>query len=112
MRNLKEVFELYNCKKAPQHSENFVSVSTQIDLKAKIKLQIISTLFDEMQASMLDKLVEASINEVFDQIELAEELAEDFQCTMVQAGIHQSTCEKSQKKERSCKIKHSLFKDE
>ncbi|MCI5207657.1 MAG: hypothetical protein D3910_02425 [Candidatus Electrothrix sp. ATG2] len=112
MRNLKAIFEMHNCEKAAQHSEKFFFVSTQIDLKAKIKLQIISTLFDERQASMPNKLVEASINEVFDQVELTEELAEDFQCTMVQAGIHQSTCEKSQKKEMGCKLKHSLFHDE
>ncbi|MCI5223112.1 MAG: hypothetical protein D3924_10660 [Candidatus Electrothrix sp. AR4] len=70
------------------HEKKIVSISARIDLKAKIKLQVISSLFGKRQTPLLGEIIETSINEIFDQVELTEDLQEKFQIKMEEAGFH------------------------
>jgi predicted DNA-binding protein len=89
MKNLREIVELYTNqnKNSPYHNKNIVSVSARINLEAKIKLQAISNLFGKRPTPLLAELIEASINEIFDQVELTDELRKEFESKMREAGL-------------------------
>ncbi|XOF33293.1 MAG: hypothetical protein ACL93V_15010 [Candidatus Electrothrix sp. YB6] len=86
MKNLHEVVETYTDKdRNPCYlGREIVSVSARIDLEAKIKLRILASLFGKKQTPLLAELIETSINEVFDQVELTEELREEFKGMMAE----------------------------
>ncbi|MCI5141653.1 MAG: hypothetical protein D3909_07980 [Candidatus Electrothrix sp. ATG1] len=89
MKSLRDIVELYTDqeKNSPYHNKNIVSVSARIDMEAKIKLQAISNLFGKKPTPLLAELIETSINEVFDQVELTEELREEYESKMREAGV-------------------------
>jgi len=88
MKNLHEVIETYTDKdKNPAYlGGEIVSVSARITLQAKIKLQFLSTLFGKKQTPLLAELIETSINEVFDQIDMPEQLQKEFEDKMKEIG--------------------------
>ena len=89
MKSLRDIVELYTDqeKNSPYHNKNIVSVSARIDMEAKIKLQAISNLFGKKPTPLLAELIETSINEVFDQVELTEELREEYESKIREAGV-------------------------
>ena len=89
MKSLRDIVELYTDqeKNSPYHNKNIVSVSARIDMEAKIKLHAISNLFGKKPTPLLAELIETSINEVFDQVELTEELREEYESKIREAGV-------------------------
>lgn len=81
MKNLHEVISTYTDKeKNPDYlGKEIVSVSARIDLRAKLKLQFLSALFGKKQTPLLAELIETSINEVFEQVDLPEELQKEYE---------------------------------
>jgi predicted DNA-binding protein len=80
MKNLHEVVDTYTDKdKNPSYlGREVVSVSARIDIEAKIKLKFLSALFGKKQTPLLAELIETAINEVFDQVEMPEELQKEY----------------------------------
>ena len=84
MNNLHEVIDTYTDKnKNPCYlGREIVSVSARIDLRAKIKLKFLATLFGKKQTPLLAELIETSINEVFAHVEMPEHLQKEYEETM------------------------------
>lgn len=89
MKSLHEVISAYTDRdRNPSYlGRKIVSVSARIDLRAKIKLKFLSALFGKKQTPLLAELIETSINEVFDKVEMPERLQKEYEDTMKEIDV-------------------------
>ena len=89
MNNLKEVIDKYTSVDDDLVSDfrTTVSLTARVDLATQLKLEIISSLFGRKRTPLLAEIVEASVNEIYERIEVPDEVHEDFVYKLKQAGL-------------------------
>ncbi|MCI5222243.1 MAG: hypothetical protein D3924_06115 [Candidatus Electrothrix sp. AR4] len=79
MDKLSQVVEKYTKNPTRSHFRKpAISISARINPEAKIKLEVISSLFGKKQTPLLAEIIETSINEIFNQVDVTEDLMEEF----------------------------------
>ena len=89
MKKLKEIVERYTGDDHefidPEHKS--VSLSARVGLEYKIKLETLALLFGKKRTPLLAELIETSINEIFEDVHLNDELEEYFLSRMEEEGF-------------------------
>ena len=89
MKRLKQIVERYTVGERefidPEHKT--ISLSARVGLEYKIKLEVLSLLFGKKRTPLLAELIETSINEIFEHVQLTEELQEHFLSRMDEEGF-------------------------
>ncbi|MCI5145499.1 MAG: hypothetical protein D3923_08190 [Candidatus Electrothrix sp. AR3] len=89
MKSLKQVIERYTGGDQefidPEHKT--ISLSARVGLEYKIKLEVLALLFGKKRTPLLAELIETSVHEVYENVQLTEELKKYFLERMEEEGF-------------------------
>ena len=89
MKSLDQIIEKYTEDHEefvpPEHK--VVSLSARVSLHSKIKLDILSELFQRKITPLTGEIIEASVSEIFEKVELPVDLEEVYARRMSEAGF-------------------------